>query len=105
MAFCEAAAHGLPSLTSNVGGIPTIVRDGSTGYTLPSDAPVSAWADLLSRDVDDPAAYRAMARASRADCEARLNWDAFGRRLLAILERVVAQDPQRGHTHSRPAAP
>ena len=89
MAFCEAAAHGLPSLTTNVGGIPTIVRHGKTGYTLSPQAPTSDWAAPLAQAVENPDAYRAMARASRADYEDRLNWDAFGARLYEILERVA----------------
>jgi glycosyltransferase involved in cell wall biosynthesis len=89
MAFCEAAAHGLPCLATAVGGIPTIVRHGKTGYTLPPQAPTSEWAAALAQAVENPDAYRAMARASRADYEARLNWDAFGARLHDILERVA----------------
>jgi glycosyltransferase involved in cell wall biosynthesis len=89
MAFCEAAAHGLPSLTTDVGGIPTIVRHGRTGYTLSPQAPTSEWAAALAQAADNPDAYRAMARASRADYEARLSWDAFGARLRDILERVT----------------
>lgn len=90
MAFCEAAAHGLPSLATAVGGIPTIVRHGKTGYTLPPQAPASEWAALLAQAIDDPDAYRAMARASRADYDARLNWDAFGARVYDILQCVMS---------------
>lgn len=89
MAFCEAAAHGLPSLSTDVGGIPTIVRHGKTGYTLSPQASSSEWAAMLTQTVENPEAYRAMARASRADYETRLNWDAFGARLHDILERVT----------------
>ena len=91
MAFCEAAAHGLPSLTTDIGGIPTIVRHGKTGYTLPPQAPTSEWAAPLAQAVRNPEAYRAMARASRADYKARLNWDAFGGRLYEILQSVMSE--------------
>lgn len=101
MAFCEAAAHGLPSLTTDVGGIPTIVRHGKTGYTLPPQAPASEWAALLAQAVDNPGTYRAMAHASRADYDARLNWDAFGARLHDILERVADETRyQHSATHA-----
>lgn len=91
MAFCEAAAHGLPSLTTRVGGIPTIVRDGLTGYTLAPDAPAQAYADRLANALTDPAGYRTMAHAAYDDFCARLNWDAFGRRLGELLEGAVAE--------------
>jgi glycosyltransferase involved in cell wall biosynthesis len=96
MAFCEAAAHGLPSLTTRVGGIPTIVRDGATGHTLAPDAPAQAYADRLQAALADPAGYRAMARAAYEDFCARLNWDAFGRRLGELLERAVAERRSQG---------
>jgi len=101
MVFCEAAAYGLPSLTTNVGGIPTIVRDGVTGYTLPPGTPTDDWAALVAKIIGDPVAYRAMAYASRADYEARLNWDAFGAQLHTILETVTCTAPAHSHSHSR----
>lgn len=90
MAFCEAAAYGLPSLTTTAGGIPTIVRDGITGHTLAAHAPVADWAAVLAGAVADPEAYRTMALASHADFCARLNWPAFGMRLIKILAESVA---------------
>jgi len=90
MAFCEAAAYGLPSLTTDAGGIPTIVRHGITGYTLPPTAPTSEWAAVLSAAVVDTDAYRAMAHASHGDFCARLHWSAFGNRLHAILSSASA---------------
>jgi glycosyltransferase involved in cell wall biosynthesis len=89
MVFCEAAAYGLPNLTSTVGGIPSIVRHGHSGYMLPPDAPVQAWAAVLAGAMDSPEAYRTMARASRADYEIRLNWDAFVSRLVEIFASVI----------------
>lgn len=100
MVFCEAAAYGLPSLTTDVGGIPTIVRDGKTGYTLPPSTQPQEWAAVLAKVIDDPVAYRAMAHASHADYLARLNWDAFGARLRVILETVVCADKARPVGHS-----
>lgn len=100
MVFCEAAAHGVPSLTTQVGGIPTIVRDGSTGHTLPPDAAADAYAQRLEQAIADPQAYRAMAWAAYEDFSARLNWTTFGRRLREILE-AATQAPrtaQKEHT-------
>ena len=87
MAFCEAAAYGLPSLTTAAGGIPTIVRHGKTGYTLAPQAPPATGQRACAQAIDNPDAYRAMAAASHADFCARLNWRAFGARLRDILER------------------
>lgn len=95
MAFCEAAAFGLPSLTTTAGGIPTIVRHGVTGYTLPATAPAAEWAAVLSNAAANPATYHAMAHASHQDFCARLSWSAFGVRLQCILASVLGQTPGR----------
>lgn len=37
--ICEAQMLGLPVVTTNVGGIPSLVKDGVTGYLVPSNDP------------------------------------------------------------------
>jgi glycosyltransferase involved in cell wall biosynthesis len=91
MTFCEAAAYGVPSLTTDVGGIPTIVRRGVTGFSLPAASPASAYADAIEQCHADPAAYQALALSSRRTYDAELNWDAFGARLVEVLEQVSGQ--------------
>lgn len=86
MTFCEAAAYGVPSLTTDVGGIPTIVRDGITGWSLPVESDVRAYADVIGACFADQAEYRRLAQSSRAFYEGNLTWDAFGDRLMEILQ-------------------
>jgi glycosyltransferase involved in cell wall biosynthesis len=90
MSFCEAAAFAMPSLTTAVGGIPTIIEDGVTGWTLAPEADAAAYAQKLLEMTADPERYRAMAWRSRRDYEARLNWSVFSDRLWRILEKVWA---------------
>lgn len=84
-AFCEAAAFGVPSIGSTVGGIPTIIRDGETGFVRPPETPAADFAALIQGVLADPARYRQMARLAREDFEQRLNWDSFGERLNALV--------------------
>jgi glycosyltransferase involved in cell wall biosynthesis len=86
MTFCEAAAYGLPSLTTNVGGIPTIVRNGVTGWSLAVESDARAYADVIGAAFADQAEYRRLAHSSRAFYDANLTWDAFGDRLMEILQ-------------------
>lgn len=83
--FIEAAAYGLPSLGSDVGGVPSYVQHDETGLLLPLDADGRAWADAVQGLVADPQRYVRHARAARARYERELNWDAFGRRVAALL--------------------
>jgi glycosyltransferase involved in cell wall biosynthesis len=90
MSFCEASAWAMPSLTTAVGGIPSIIEDGSTGWTLPPEADATAYAGKLLEMTAPSDLYRAMAWRARRDYEARLNWPAFIAALWPIL-RAVSQ--------------
>ena len=90
MSFCEASAWAMPSLTTAVGGIPSIIEDGSTGWTLPPEADATAYAGKLLEMTSFSDLYRAMAWRARRDYEARLNWPAFIAALWPIL-RAVSQ--------------
>ncbi|KUF10160.1 glycosyltransferase family 4 protein [Pseudoponticoccus marisrubri] len=82
-AFCEASAHGLPSLCLEVGGVP--VWDGQNGHALPLGSDAAAFARLIRSYIDDPARYVALCRSARDLYEARLNWDAWGRRVAELV--------------------
>lgn len=86
-AFCEASAHGLPSLCLDVGGVP--VFDGVNGYALPADSDAVAFADVVAAHVADPDRYVALCQSARHAYETTLNWDAWGRRTAALLSAAV----------------
>lgn len=88
MVFCEAAAYAVPSIAADVGGIRTVVRQGVTGFTLPAGSPASAYACLIESCFRRRSEYRELARSSRREYERELNWEIFGRRVMAILEGI-----------------
>lgn len=85
LVFCEAAAHGLPRISTRTGGVPTYVEDGVSGTLLPPDANAEQWADAVEATLGVPARYQAQAVAARAAFDTHLNWDAWGRRLHSLL--------------------
>jgi glycosyltransferase involved in cell wall biosynthesis len=83
--FCEAAAFGLPVVSRRVGGIPSIVEDGVTGFLVEDPAPSSTFVTLISNLVADRARLAEAGRAARRRYGAVLNWRVFGERLASAL--------------------
>ena len=94
VAFCEANAYALPALTNSTGGIPSIVRDGVNGFTLPAGSRGEAYADLIAALAADPERYRELCQSSRQEFETRLNWDAWG---IAAAEAIARRLPELRH--------
>lgn len=88
--LAEAAAAGLPSVSSNIGGIPDLVENGVTGHLVDpkdNDGFVRALSDMSTdRDKTREMGMAAWERA-RALLNAEINFDILIDRLI-----VVAQD-------------
>lgn len=84
--FCEAAAYGLPVIASRTGGIPELVQDEQTGYTIPVSDGAEAYADRIVVLWHDHAKYISMRRAARSRFETHLNWDVWGRNLALLAK-------------------
>lgn len=84
----EALARGVPVVSTDVVGIPELVRDGATGRLVPQDDPKAlarAIADLRS----DPVAARALGAAGRELVAADYAPDRSGRELLGLWAEVA----------------
>ncbi|RYI18788.1 MAG: colanic acid biosynthesis glycosyltransferase WcaL [Acetobacteraceae bacterium] len=68
--YMEALASRIPVVASRVAGVPELVEDGVTGYTIPP-GDVDTLANRMIRLMDDPAAARAMGEAGRRAVEAQ----------------------------------
>jgi glycogen(starch) synthase len=73
IAALEAAAAGIPLVTSNVGGLGEAVIDGETGVSCPP-RDVAALAAALRRVLDDPAAAQQRAIAARERLTSDFDW-------------------------------
>jgi len=64
LSVMEAMAAGLPVVSTAVGGVPELVRDGATGLLVPS-GDAGALGQAIQALVDDPARRQAMGAAAR----------------------------------------
>lgn len=72
--FCEANAFGVPCITSQVGGIPDIVKDGINGMTFPLDADIKQYCDYIISIMSNYADYESLALSAFNEYQTRLNW-------------------------------
>lgn len=86
--FCEAAAYGLPSVTTSTGGVPTYVKNNITGITLPPEAGGEAYAEKIITLYANDAVYQQLCSSSRSYYEETLNWNAWGNSFNIIAEAV-----------------
>ena len=79
-------SYGVPVISTRVGGIPELVREGVDGYLIDA-GDRTALEDRLLRLVGDAALRRAMGDAARARIEAEYSEAA----VLPVLEAMYAQ--------------
>ena len=90
MALLEAQAAGLPVLAGDAGGVPDIVRHGSTGVLVP-EGDAGAFTAALGGLLDDPGRLPAMGEAARRTVQAEHGLDAAAAALDGWLRRAVAE--------------
>jgi glycosyltransferase involved in cell wall biosynthesis len=88
ISLCEASAFGLPVLTTAVGGISTVVRNGRNGYKLPLAATGVDYANLLVKLLSDRLRYQQLAVSSRSEYDQRLNWNQWAESIEDLLRSL-----------------
>ncbi len=86
----EAMALGTPCVSTDVTGIPEVLRHGETGLLVPQRDPL-ALADALERLLADATLRSGLARAARGLIEAEFDIVRNAARQRAIFDRCMAQ--------------
>jgi D-inositol-3-phosphate glycosyltransferase len=83
----EAQACGTPVIAAAVGGLGTVVRDGSSGVLVPGHEP-REWADAIGRLLVDPRRRAELSRGAVAHARA-FSWNRTAAGLLAVYREAV----------------
>jgi glycosyltransferase involved in cell wall biosynthesis len=86
----EAYAYGLPVVTSNIAGLPDMVVENETGFTLPPEDPEKL-ADKLQELISNPMRRIHLAQGARRRFESLYTSEAFDRNLSDALLRIRDQ--------------
>jgi glycosyltransferase involved in cell wall biosynthesis len=86
--FVEASAYGMPSVTTDTGGIASVVHNGVNGKRLPLTAGAEDYANFIEQVFYTEGKYQAMNLSTRDFFEQELHWDNFSRKLKLIIDSV-----------------
>lgn len=87
VALLEAQACGVPVVASAVGGLPEVVADGATGYTVPPED-VGALSERLADILGDDDHRRAMAGAARGYVLTHYEWGENAARMVRLYRSL-----------------
>lgn len=86
--FCEAAAHGIPSIAPATGGVAGAICDGETGILLSPSGVAADYAAVVAAIFRNPQRLADLKKSCRDAFEARLNWQAWGRRVSDLMQTL-----------------
>jgi glycosyltransferase involved in cell wall biosynthesis len=87
--FCEANSLGTPCLSTNVGGIPTIIKNNINGQLFPVDAFVDRYCDYITNLFANYSDYKKLAFSTFDEYKERLNWKVAGQTIKELLMTIV----------------
>lgn len=87
--FCEANSFGVPCLSTNVGGIPTVIKDGLNGKLFSKDANITEYCTYISNLFLNYSQYKNLALSSFNEYQSRLNWSVAGHSVKKLLMELA----------------
>jgi glycosyltransferase involved in cell wall biosynthesis len=87
--FCEAAGHGVISLASRVGGVPSAVREGVTGALFDVGTPSEEYAHYVWRLMEHRHQYEEMALGAFDEYQRTLSWEVQAERVRVKLAELA----------------
>lgn len=86
--FCEANSLGVPCLATNVGGIPTIIKDQVNGKLFNHESEIADYCQFISDLFLQYSEYRKLALSAFNEYESRLNWSVAGQKIHQLLAEL-----------------
>lgn len=86
LVFAEASAFGVPSLSHQVGGVPTVVKENLNGFLFELTAPVDHWSECITSIFMDKNRLRELSLTSFREYQERLNWQVAGEHAVQLIK-------------------
>ena len=88
IAFPEANSFGVPSISRNVGGISTIIKDNINGKLFELDSDIDEYCIYIQELFLDYEKYKQLAFSSFNEYKTRLNWSVAGKTMKNLLKNI-----------------
>ncbi|WP_276864609.1 glycosyltransferase family 4 protein [Mediterranea massiliensis] len=89
LVLLEAMEYAIPCISSNEGGVPTVIDEGKTGYVIEKQQPLIL-AEKIAYLIDHPALSQAMGEAGRKKFKEEFTLERFENRMKEILQEIVS---------------
>ncbi|SNB47966.1 glycosyltransferase family 4 protein [Geobacter sp. DSM 9736] len=90
--ICEANGFGVPVVTTDTGGISSLVCNNKNGVMLPFTARGDRYADAIMDLYGSRDRYEALRRSSRDLFERRLNWDSWALDVGVLFAEILSAE-------------
>lgn len=87
MTIIEAMSHGLPVISSDVGGVNEIVKNGVNGFVVPNE--VNNFTDKIRTILEDSELYSKMSQSSKSKYEQDLTVDKMVSKYFELYSEIV----------------
>lgn len=87
-ALAEANSFGVPCISTNVGGIPTIIKDDINGKLFDKDSEITEYCQYISHIFANYPEYKNLAFSAFNEYQLNLNWSAAGQTVKRLLENI-----------------
>lgn len=85
-AICEANAYAIPVIASNIGGIPSAIKNGVNGFLIDFDQCPEKAVDAIVDNIESKNKFLSLATSSYNEYRTRLNWDFAVKKILASIK-------------------
>jgi glycosyltransferase involved in cell wall biosynthesis len=89
LVFCEANSFGVPCIATNVGGIPTIIKDELNGKLFDLHTDIINYCNYIESIFTDYSRYKQMALDAFDQYKSRLNWSVAGKSVKDLFLDLV----------------
>nr|WP_294786899.1 glycosyltransferase family 4 protein [uncultured Flavobacterium sp.] len=83
--FCEASAFGIPVITTDTGGVCSIIENDINGFALPYESKSIEYADQIETLLNDRSKLEKLSEQSRKKFDEELNWEVWGKKMREII--------------------